>query len=103
MQICTNTLHNICLFGELRYVTQRLSQAHAAHILLTGGGAYKALQLSCMLMVDYNMIGGGHMPRKILETQGDEISIDGLEDVIYTRREDGQLVRLEVDDDATDD
>lgn len=43
------------------------------------------------------------MPRKILETQGDEISIDGLEDVIYTRREDGQLVRLEVDDDATDD
>lgn len=43
------------------------------------------------------------MPRKTYENQGDEISIAQLEDVIYTRNEEGQLVRLEVNDDAGDD
>lgn len=41
--------------------------------------------------------------RKIYEAQGEDVSIDGLEDEVWVRNESGELVKLEVDDDAEDD
>lgn len=41
--------------------------------------------------------------RKIYEAQGEDVNIDDLEDEVWTRNERGELVMLEVEDDADDD
>ena len=41
--------------------------------------------------------------RKLMEMQGFETVPDDVEDEIYIRDENGDLVRLEVDDDVDDD
>ena len=41
--------------------------------------------------------------RKIHEAQGVDVNIDDLEDEIWERNENGELVKLEVEDDAEDD
>ena len=40
---------------------------------------------------------------RILEPQGEDVNIDDLEDEVWVRNESGELVKLEVDDDAEDD
>lgn len=41
--------------------------------------------------------------KKVLENQGVDVNIDDLEDEVWVRNERGELVKLEVDDDAEDD
>ena len=41
--------------------------------------------------------------RKIHEAQGEDVNIDDLEDEVWVRNENGELVKLEVDDDVEDD
>ena len=41
--------------------------------------------------------------RKIHEAQGDSVNIDDLEDEIWERNDKGELVKVEVADDAEDD
>lgn len=45
----------------------------------------------------------GKIMKKLMEMQGFEIVPDDVEDEIYIRNENGDLVRLEVDDDVEDD
>ena len=40
---------------------------------------------------------------KIYEAQGEDVNIDDLEDEVWVRNENGELVKLEVEDDAEDD
>ena len=41
--------------------------------------------------------------KKVLENQGVDVNIDDLEDEVWVRNERGELVKLEVEDDAEDD
>lgn len=41
--------------------------------------------------------------RKIHEAQGEDVNIDDLEDEVWVRNENGELVKLEVADDVEDD
>lgn len=41
--------------------------------------------------------------RKIYEAQGEDVNIDDLEDEVWVRNENGEFVKLEVEDDAEDD
>lgn len=41
--------------------------------------------------------------KKVLENQGVDVNIDDLEDEVWVRNEDGEFVKLEVEDDADDD
>ena len=38
--------------------------------------------------------------KKVLENQGVDVNIDDLEDEVWVRNEDGEFVKLEVEDDA---
>lgn len=41
--------------------------------------------------------------KKVLENQGVDVNIDDLEDEVWVRNDKGELVKLEVEDDAADD
>lgn len=41
--------------------------------------------------------------KKVLENQGVDVNIDDLEDEVWVRNDKGELVKLEVEDDAEDD
>lgn len=41
--------------------------------------------------------------KKVLENQGVDVNIDDLEDEVWVRNENGELVKVEVADDVEDD